>query len=72
MANFGERLKYLRTAKQFTQKQMAIEFGTTERAYQDYEYDKSHPSYSGLLFMADYFDVSLDWLVGRSEIKERR
>lgn len=72
MASFGSRLKELRNAKKMTQKQMAIEFGMTERAYQNYEINKSMPNVLLLIALADYFDVSLDYLVGRSDEPERR
>ena len=35
--------------------------------YQDYEYGKVVPSATILIALADYFDVSLDYLVGRSD-----
>ncbi len=37
-----------------------------------YEAGASEPTLSILIALADYFDVSLDYLVGRSDIKERR
>ena len=39
----------------------------TERNYQGYEYDKVKPYYDSLIALADYFGVSLDYLVGRSD-----
>ena len=72
MATFGERLQYLRTNKHITQKYMASTFKITERAYQRYEGDQSTPHYNTLIALADYFDVSLDYLVGRSDNPERR
>lgn len=67
MATFGSRLKELRTAKKMTQKQISVEFDMTERAYQNYEINKSMPNVSLLIALADYFDVSLDYLVGRTD-----
>lgn len=67
MATFGERLKQLRLSKNITQKQMASIFDVTERAYQRYEGNQSTPHYHVLIALADYFDVSLDYLVGRSD-----
>lgn len=67
MTSFGERLKELRTLKQITQKELANIIGINERSYQNYEINASTPNYKTLLFIADYFNVSLDYLVGRSD-----
>lgn len=72
MTTFGERLKFLRSEKNLTQKQFAEIVGVNERSYQNYEINKSTPNYKVLLFLADFFDVSLDYLVGRSDIREKR
>jgi len=40
--------------------------------YQRYEYGTREPAHKNLIALADYFDVSLDYLVGRSDIKDRR
>lgn len=71
MPTFGERLKQLRIKTNITQKQMAQKLKITERAYQRYEGDTSTPHYHTLITLADYFDVSLDYLVGRSDNSER-
>ena len=72
MSTFGERLKHLRSQHGLTQKDFAKEIGITERAYQNYEINASTPTYKMLIALADYFDVSLDYLVGRSDDPERR
>jgi len=72
MATFANRLKILRSNKKLTQKEFAKILDINERSYQNYEINASTPNFKLLLFIADYFDVSLDYLVGKSEIKERR
>lgn len=72
MATFGERIKFLRLHIGMTQKQMSKQFNITERAYQRYEANQSTPNYAVLLSLADYFDVSLDYLCGRSDNPERK
>jgi len=67
MSNFGERITELRKSKNLTQKEFAEILNITERAYQNYEYDSRHPNYEGLIYIADYFNVSLDYLVGRTD-----
>jgi transcriptional regulator with XRE-family HTH domain len=70
MASFGERLKELRSNRQITQKNFAGIIGINERSYQNYEINASTPNYKTLIFIADYFNVSLDYLTGRSDIPE--
>ena len=69
---FGERLQLLRKNKGITQVQMADILEMTERAYRRYENNQSTPHYETLLKIADYFDVSLDYLTGRSENPRRQ
>lgn len=72
MTTFGERLKFLRNERNLTQKEFACIIEINERSYQNYEINKSTPNYKILMFLADYFNVSLDYLVGRSDVRERR
>ena len=60
-------LKRCRKFKNATQKQVSEGIGITEQAYQRYEYGKTTPSALVLIALADYFDVSLDYLVGRCD-----
>jgi transcriptional regulator with XRE-family HTH domain len=70
MATFGERIKELRQQKGLTQRQMADSFGITERNYQRYEATDS-PSNDTLLKLADFFEVTTDYLLGRADYKYR-
>lgn len=68
MANcFCNRLKQLRTAQRITQKEMGEYLGISTRAYQYYEGGERYPDFEGLIALADYFQVSIDYLVGRSD-----
>lgn len=67
MFDFGAHLKALRQDKGITQKQLGIETGTSERGIQNYEMGVRKPTYDILLALADYFNVSLDYLTGRSD-----
>jgi len=71
MNKISERLKLLRKLKKLYQKDMAALLNITERQYNSYEAGKVDLSASKLIFLADYFDVSLDYLVGRSDSPER-
>lgn len=64
---FGTHLKALRKSRNITQKKMASDIGASERGIQQYELGERKPTYDMLIALADYFDVSLDYLVGRSD-----
>ena len=53
-----------------TQKEMAEICGLKMRSYQQYEYAENYPTVPGLVFLADYFGVSLDYLMGRKDERE--
>lgn len=72
MADMAERLRILRKERGLTQTGMAEHFGQTLRSYQYYEAGTRHPEYFHLLALADFFDVSLDYLTGRSETRQRQ
>ncbi len=69
---FSERLKELRVSRNLTQKQVYTSVGMSALGYQRYEYGEREPAFKQLLSLADFFDVSLDYLCGRSDIMERR
>lgn len=68
----GEALKRFRKAYKITQRQAAELSGVAERVWQSYEYGKVIPGADVLISLADHFNVSLDYLVGRSDVSERR
>lgn len=67
MSSLGNRLQQLRKEKGVYQREIAALLDITLRAYQLYEADRGYPTVPGLIRLADYFDVSLDYLVGRSD-----
>jgi len=72
MADFSERITLLRKERKLKQRELAEEFGIKLRTYQGYEYGESYPEVAKLVAIADFFDVSLDYLAGRSDVRERR
>ena len=70
--SFQERLKFIRISNNLTQKTVAESVGMALMAYQKYEYGTREPAFNKLIALADYFDVSLDYLVGRSDEPQRR
>ena len=72
MADLCSVLEKLKSERNILQKDIAKGIGVSLRAYQRYEHGEREPSMSTLIALADYFGVSLDYLVGRSDIQERR
>ena len=62
-----ERLRTLRNEKGETQAQVAAQIGIAERHYQRFEAGVNLPGVENLCALADHFDVSLDYLAGRTE-----
>ncbi len=65
MEPFGNRLKALRKAKGLKQTDMALLLECTDRHYQRMEYGLVNVPSLTLLKLADYFEVSTDFLLGR-------
>ena len=63
---FRQRLVELRKAKNIAQAQLASDLGFTAAFIGDLETGKSFVSVETLVLLADYFNVSLDYLVGRA------
>lgn len=68
----SEAFKRSRKLKKATQKQVADGIGISQQAYQRYECGKVVPSALVLIDLANFLDVSLDYLVGRSDDPVRR
>lgn len=66
----AERLKELRKERGVRQEQVAVALDISMSAYCNYEQGKREPAASVLERMADYYGVSVDYLLGRSD--ERR
>ncbi len=70
MPKFSARLKELRKEKKITQVEMANLLECAENHYQRIEYGQINVSALTLEFLADYFEVSMDYLVGRTDKRE--
>ena len=62
---FTERLRSMRLARGLTQKELGEAIGGIERGVQNYELGLRKPNYEMLIALANYFDCSIDYLVGR-------
>ena len=64
---FAERLKSLRLEKKLTQAELAAAIGTTQRKISYWESKKIEPDLVSILRLCDYFSISADYLLGRTE-----
>ena len=65
---FSQTIKKLRKEKGATQADVAQFLGCTYQSFQSIEYGRSVPSSATLLELAEYFDVSTDYLLGRTDL----
>ena len=72
MSIFTDRLKECRKNINKTQRNVAVDLGMTDGSYQKYELGKNEPRMGTLNKLADYFDVSVDYLMGRSDEPKRQ
>lgn len=68
--SFGERLYKLRSDKNISQEELAELLDVSRQSISKWENDKAYPEMTRLLFMSDYFDVSLDYLMRGLEDEE--
>ncbi len=61
------RIKDLREDRDMRQKDLADATGIDQRTISNYETEKTSPDGEALIRLADFFNVSIDYLVGRSE-----
>ena len=69
MNKLKENLKELRLHEGKLQREVADYLGIRHQSYQEYESGKSEPDIDKLIMLADYFDVTIDELVGRDLFK---
>ena len=65
MEDFRKRLIYLRTTNNLTQKQLADLLNIERSTLSSYEIGRRYPDAHILVKLADTFDVSVDYLLGR-------
>lgn len=77
MDEFGSRLSFLfrtmrkETGKRFLKKDLADMLGVSYKMINNYERGENKPEYDRLMKIADFFDVSLDFLCGKSDVIQR-
>ena len=61
-------MKELRTEKNVSQQTLALEIKHSQQVISNWESGNVEPTASAIVAVADYFDVSTDYLLGRKEI----
>lgn len=65
--NYGNRIAELREQRGWTQEELATSVGITRAALSHYEKNRRKPDFETLTRLADRFDVSIDFLIGRTK-----
>ena len=72
MAHFSDRLKLLRRERNLSQMELARQLGCVSKSSVNmYERGEREPSFETLEAIADYFNVDLDYLLGKSDVPNR-
>ena len=72
MPSFPDRLKELRKSKKLKQTDMALFLGFNVVTYQRYEYGHITPNAPILTKLAEYINVSTDYLLGLTDCPDRK
>lgn len=67
MVPFAERLKEARKRQNVKQKEVAAHIQMAAHSYQQYEGGQRRPDFETLVALADYLDVTTDYLLGRTD-----
>ena len=69
---FAERLREIREQKDYTRTEIAKVLNVTTTTIGNYELGNREPGIRELILLADFFDVSMDYLIGRADISVKR
>lgn len=70
MASFGERLRLLRKEKEYSMAEFAKLMNAGKTTISNWENDNRFPDRDTLIKLANFFSVSLDYLLGRAENRQ--
>lgn len=70
MVTFADRLREARNLRHVKQREMAEYLQIGLRSYQNYEGGQREPDFKTLVALADFLDVSTDYLLGRTDQQE--
>ena len=69
MSHFSKNLRSLRKEANMRQQDLADELGVAQTTIASYEQDQRFPNHETLIEIADFFNVSIDFLLGRDDSK---
>lgn len=72
MEKLTERIRTLRENSHLTQRQLADYLGLRQQTYSRYERGELIPSLASMAALADFYDTSVDFLVGLTDVPKRR
>lgn len=67
--DFKDRLRELRESRSLSPSHVAVQFGKSESAIRMWETGRSKPDADTLISLAVFFDVSTDYLLGRTNVR---
>ncbi len=67
MSEFSQNLVRLRKENNISQQKLAKLIGVTQQCVSEWEKDNIEPTLSNLVKLANVFDISIDFLVGRKD-----
>jgi len=70
VASFGDRLRFLREEKDISQEELGNIINAAKSTISQYELNKRNPDPDTLIKIADFFNASVDWLLGRTTQRE--
>ena len=68
MSTFKERLKELRKERNLSQQELGNLINMSKMAISHWESGHSEPSIAQLIVLSEYFDVTVDYLIGKTEL----
>lgn len=67
-----KNLKTLRESRNISQQKLASIIKVTQQSVYKYENNLAEPSFATLIAIADYFDTTIDYLIGREDKEDRK
>lgn len=66
-----KNLRKLRTEKNISQQQLAAIINVSQQSVNKYENHETEPNLATLIMLADFFDTSIDYIIGRTDIRHK-